>query len=220
MDGPTASLFQSVLFQNILFATASLVALTNPLAELPVFLGVTQGESPARVRKDALRVAVGVWVVLGTMAVIGLKILPLFGVSLAAFRSAGGLLVIVMGMEMLQGREPVAQYEMAEPDDEGADALWVPLVMPMLAGPGSIVATVSLSIREPSLPLGWIPVATLTGVSISAVLVGVILASAVEIRAGLGHRRLRIFTRFSGLILVAIGFQMGFTGVAEFFQIG
>ena len=89
------------LLQNILFATASLVALTNPLAELPVFLRIVDGHSPAEVRNTALRVALRVWFILVVVSLGGLKFLPLMGISLPAFRSAGGLLLIVMGMEML-----------------------------------------------------------------------------------------------------------------------
>ncbi len=202
------------LFENILYATAPLVALTNPVAELPIFLSIVESRSRRGKRKAAVTVALGVLLVLLIAALGGLRILDLIGISLPAFRAAGGLLLVVMGLEMVQGRETALQRELKTHEDP-EDQLWVPLVMPMLAGPGAIVTTVSLTLRETT--TSWLPVATIVAILISALVVLISLVFAAEIAAHFSRRARSIMIRFFGLVLVAIGFQMGFTGAAEFF---
>ncbi len=203
------------LLQAVLFAAASLIALTNPVAEVPLFLGLVEGRTHKEMHRAAITVGLGVWLILTVAAVGGLRILGVFGIQLPAFRAAGGLLLVVMGLEMLQGRDPEsASGRRGSGDPE--DALWVPLVMPLLAGPGAIVITVTLAVRD-SYFVGWLPMATLVAIVVAAFAVYLVLALAGFIHEHLRGRGTRILTRFSGLILVAIGFQMGFTGITEFF---
>jgi multiple antibiotic resistance protein len=203
--------------QTVLFATVPLIAMTNPVAEVPLFLGLVPDKSTRGVHRAALKVGLGVWLVLAIAAVSGLQLLAVLGIQVSAFRAAGGLLLVVMGLEMLQGREPEAHGAEPGPGDE--DALLVPLVMPLLAGPGAIVTTVTLAVRE--VYFVWlIPVATMIAIALTALVVYMTLALGGFVAAHLHGRGTRILTRFSGLILVAIGFQMGFTGIEEFFGLG
>jgi multiple antibiotic resistance protein len=204
--------------QTVLFATVPLIAMTNPVAEVPLFLGLVPDRSPRGVHRAALKVAFGVWIILAIAAVGGLQLLALLGIEVSAFRAAGGLLLVVMGLEMLQGREPESHGVERDPSDK-EDELWVPLVMPLLAGPGAIVTTVTLAVREVYF-VWWIPVATMVAIALTALVVYAVLSLGGFIAAHLHGRGTRILTRFSGLILVAIGFQMGFTGVEEFFSLG
>jgi multiple antibiotic resistance protein len=206
------------LLQTVLFMTVPLVAITNPVAEVPLFLGLVKDHSRRSLHDAAVKVGFGVWIVLAVAAVGGLQFLALLGIELSAFRAAGGLLLIVMGLEMLQGREPEA-HGAERGSDDPEDALWVPLVMPLLAGPGAIVTTVTLAVREVYF-LWVVPVATLVAISLTALVVYGVLALAAFVATHLHGRATRILTRFSGLVLVAIGFQMGFTGIEEFFSLG
>jgi len=204
------------MLEDFLYPAAALIVLTNPLAELPVFLGIVAGRSRRQVHKAAWEVAAGVWVILLGSALGGLAVLDLFGIELPAFRAAGGLVLIVMGMEMALGRDPALQ-RVSRTVDDPEDALWVPLIMPMLAGPGAIVTTVSLSIRDTH-HLGWVPLATCLAVTASALVILVVLAGAGFLARHISLRAQKILTAFSGMILVAIGFQMGLTGVSTYFQ--
>ncbi len=120
----------------------------------------------------------------------------------------------MMGLEMANGNEPMLQTATSGADD---DRLWVPFVMPMLAGPGAIVTAVSLSLRESE--THTVPVSTLAASAIAAMLVLAVLLVAALVANRTSMRTRKIFTRFSGILLVAIGFQMGFTGIVEFFGI-
>lgn len=202
--------------QTVLFMTVPLIAMTNPVAEVPLFLGIVKDQSRTGLHDAALKVGVGVWIVLAIAAVGGLQLLNLLGIEISAFRAAGGLLLIVMGLEMLQGREPEA-HGAERGSDDPEDALWVPLVMPLLAGPGAIVTTVTLAVREVQF-VGLVPLATLVAITITSAVVYGVLTLGSFVASHLHGRGTRILTRFSGLILVAIGFQMGFTGIQEFFS--
>jgi len=202
--------------QTVLFMTVPLIAMTNPVAEVPLFLGIVKDQSRTGLHDAALKVGVGVWIVLAIAAVGGLQLLNLLGIEISAFRAAGGLLLIVMGLEMLQGREPEA-HGAERGSDDPEDALWVPLVMPLLAGPGAIVTTVTLAVREVQF-VGLIPMATMVAITITSAVVYGVLTLGSFVASHLHGRGTRILTRFSGLILVAIGFQMGFTGIQEFFS--
>lgn len=203
------------MMEHFLYSTAALLALTSPVAELPIFLSVTARQTHKQRRRSAVKVAVGALIVLGISTMVGTQILGFVGVSLAAFRSAGGLVVIIVGLEMLHGGSAILK----DSDGEGHpdDALWVPLVMPLIAGPAAITAVITLAIREVQDRPGYVPVVTLLAVTLSASAVLLILLFAVPLSKLIRLRAARIVERFFGLILVAIGFQMGFSGIQEFF---
>lgn len=200
------------MIDQILYASAALIALTNPLAELPFFLAATEGFGSAQRRRAALKVTIGVIIVLGIAAVGGARILDLFDVSFGAFRAAGGLVIILAGLEMLRGSGSGITSVQQGPG-EADDHLWVPLVMPLLAGPAAITATITLALEE----TGAVPVGTLVAVLVSALAVLMILLAASTLSTAISRRGIRIFERFSGMILIAIGFQMGLSGIQEFF---
>jgi multiple antibiotic resistance protein len=206
-----------LFLQTVLFATAPLLAMTNPVAEVPLFLQLLEGKTQREMLRAAIGVSIGVWVILCVASMGGLRFLTFLGIELSSFRAAGGLLLVVMGLEMLKGEEPESRTARRSADD-AADALWVPLTMPLLAGPGAIVVTVSLTVRDPYMVAGF-PIATIVAISLASITVCSVLALAGFIGAHVHRRGTRILTRFSGLILVAIGFQMGFTGIAEFYSL-
>lgn len=204
------------MIDQVFYASVALIALTNPLAELPFFLAATNEFTPKRRRQAALKVTIGVLIVLGVSAVAGSRILDVFGVSFPAFRAAGGLVIILAGLEMLRGTGS-GLTSVKDAPSEAEDHLWVPLVMPLIAGPASITATITLSLEETAGEL-VVPIGTLIAIIVAGVGVLLILLAAATLSHALSRRAVRIFERFSGLILIAVGFQMGMSGVQQFFQ--
>lgn len=200
---------------QILYASIALIALTNPLAELPFFFAATDGFSRPQMRRASVKVAFGVLIVLSVAAVGGARILALIDVSFAAFRTAGGLVVILASLEMLRGAGFGITGVHRNPG-ETEDHLWVPLVMPLIAGPASITAAITLALDEPGVLIG-LPIATLTAVFIASVGVLLVLLAASFLSDALSRRAVRIFERFSGLILLAIACEMVLGGIREFF---
>jgi multiple antibiotic resistance protein len=204
------------MLNHILYSTVALIALMIPLIELPIFVSVIQTQSPPRAGQAAVKVAVGSLIVLCVAALFGTYMLQAVGVSFPAFRAAGGLVLILIGLQMLQGGpSSVLTDHGDQPDPE--DQLWVPLVMPLTAGPAAITTVITLSIREEA----WIgiPLGTLVGIGIATALVFVVLLFAMPLSRVLPPRVARVSERFFGLILTAIGFQMGLTGIAQFFSV-
>ena len=215
---PWRHAYPSAVLDQILYGSAALIALTNPLAEMPFFMGATTGFSAGRRHQAAVKVAIGVAIVLIVSAVAGTRILDLFDISFAAFRAAGGLVIILAGLEMLRGTGS-GLTSVRRDVSEAEDHLWVPLVMPLLAGPASITATITLALEETSGELA-VPVGTIVAILVAAFAVLVILLAAATLTSALSRRAVRIFERFSGLILVAVGFQIGLSGIQQFFSAG
>ncbi|WP_462127577.1 MarC family protein, partial [Burkholderia stabilis] len=126
---------------------AALFAIMNPIANIPVFLSLTQGAPDGVRRKVALTAAIGVTIGCIVSAVAGGAILRVFGLTIDDFRLAGGLLVLLIALSMLHGA-PSRQHSPGS--DEGADpsaaesmAIY-PLTIPLLVGPGTIATMIVL----------------------------------------------------------------------------
>lgn len=203
------------MFEHVLYSAITLIALTAPLGELALFLSVMQSRSPREIRRAAVKVAVGAYVVLVVTLLAGTRVLDVFGVSFPAFRAAGGLVLAVIGLQMLQGHtSPFLSDPHMRTDPE--DHLWVPLVMPLIAGPASMITVISLAARETA-GSATFALGTLIAVTAATAVVFLLLLFAVPLQKAVRPRVARLFERFFGLILVAIGFQMGLTGIREFF---
>ncbi len=197
-------------------ALIALLAIANPVGAAPVFLELVRGFSRDQKRSAALRASLAVFAILAVSAVAGQAILSLFGISLPAFRTAGGLVIVLMGLEMLRGETTRVQQDPGDPD-AAEGAILVPFAMPLVAGPGAITTVITLAIahRAPSFP--FVPFVALVGSAGVAVVLWLILLLMIGNERLLGMRAKRILTRFMGLILIAIGFQLGLDGVREFF---
>lgn len=205
------------MLDQFLYAFVTLTALMAPLVELPVFLAIVEGQGRGEVRRAAVKVAVGSFFVLATAALAGRLILDIFGVSLPAFRAAGGLVLIVIGLEMLKGSSSGVTTD-ARLETDPQDRLWVPMVMPLTAGPAAITTAITLSIRERGFQ-ALVPVSTLLAIGAATLVVLILLLAARPVSRVVNPRLARLFERFLGLILVAVGFQMGLTGIHEFLSI-
>ncbi len=197
----------------VLQAVIALIAIANPLAAVPVFHALVRSGDAAATRHAANRVAIAVFAILAGAVLVGGSVLELFGISFAAFRAGGGLVVTLTGLDMLRSRP-------TEPPDENAtvasDPLIVPLAMPLIAGPGTIITAMTMAARAKSPGRPWL---VLLAVAIVAVIVWLTLALSGWMQSRLGSRGQAIVVRFMGLVLVAIGAQLVLTGIADFFAL-
>jgi multiple antibiotic resistance protein len=144
---------------------------------LPVFLAITEGATPAERSRAGLRAAFAATIILAAAALAGRPVLAAFGISMPALQAAGGLVVLLMGLEMLHGAPSKVQQ-----DDKGqqstADRILVPLAMPLLAGPGAITTVLTLSARVTT----WSEtMLLLIAVVTVGATIGIILASATRL---------------------------------------
>jgi multiple antibiotic resistance protein len=196
---------------TVLQAMIALIAIANPLAAVPVFHSLVPARDPLARRQAATRVALAVFAILTGAVLGGGLVLDVFGVSFAAFRVGGGLVVTLTGLDMLRMRH-------AEPDDavvpSADDQLIVPVAMPLIAGPGTIITAMTMAARAASAGRTWL---VLISVAVVAAVVWLVLVMSGWLQRRLGARGQAIVVRFMGLVLVAIGAQLVLAGVSDFF---
>jgi MarC family membrane protein len=202
------------LLQFSFVALTSIFFLVDPVAAIPTFLAMTARDTPQDRRRMARRAAWTCLVVLTVFACAGKLIFHLFGITLPAFKIAGGVILLLIGLEMLQARRsqtketPTECQEGAEKEDVGI----IPMGIPMLAGPGAISTVMVLISGAPdwryTLPvLGAIALVSLASFWI--------LAAGDRVRRHLGETGIRILTRLMGLLLTAIAVQFILSGLAD-----
>ncbi len=197
---------------HALRSLVALLAIVNPLGAIPLFVAITDGQSPLQRRHTSRVTSIAVAITLLIAAFLGRWILALFGIDLNAFRVGGGLLILMMAIQMLQGR-PNRTRQTSEETEEGVekdDVAVVPLAIPLLAGPGSLSAVIitAQNLHEATSYLFMI-----VNILLVALAVFLTLRVAVPLSARLGETGIRIATRILGLMLAAIAVQFMVIGL-------
>ncbi|WP_171098377.1 MULTISPECIES: MarC family protein [unclassified Ruegeria] len=186
----------------------ALFAIMNPITNLPVFLSVTDGLTPADQRKVAVKTAVYCLILGSAFAAVGNQALGLFGISVNHLRVAGGLVVLMIGLNMLNGHESSSHHGTTGEKDaypEPATVAFYPLAFPILVGPGTITTLILYAhqIDKPVKALGY------AGVFGAVVLLlFVTFWNAAAIARHLSDTARVIMSRFMGMILSAIAISM------------
>jgi multiple antibiotic resistance protein len=196
-------------FDIELFLTTAVTifVIVDPPGLLPVFLGLTKSLGSRQRRRAADRASAVAFGVIAVFAIFGKQILDYLQVSVPALQVSGGLLLLLIALELLMGKgeDPVAH--------DGVNVAIVPLGTPLMAGPGAIVATMLAVQRSPSFA-GYLTVA-LALITVMF-LVWVFLRYAGLIRAVLRESGTVLASRIAGLLLSAIAVQMVADGVFGF----
>jgi multiple antibiotic resistance protein len=199
-----------LIFTSILF-------IVDPFAVIPTFLAMTVRDSPAQRKVLARRGAWTCAITLILFAAGGSLIFKIFGITIGAFKIAGGVLIGLNALDMVQARRsqqretPVETAEGIQKDDIGI----MPLGVPMLAGPGAISTVMVLALGAKS------SAATITvyvSILLTAVITYVVLAAASMVERRLGQTGMRILTRLMGLVLAAIAVQFIIDGIKLSFR--
>ena len=204
----------SVYVRFSLLALSSIFFLVDPFAALPTFLAITQGADSAHRRRIALKGSLTALIVLGSFAFAGEAIFRLFGITLPAFEIAGGIILLLIGLDMLQAKRSPTQeaagdtVAAAQKEDAGI----VPLGVPMLAGPGAITSVMVLVGQVKS---GWQMAAILISIAITAGVCYLVLGHSDRVARVLGDTGIRILVRIMGLLLVALAAQYFVNGLAD-----
>jgi multiple antibiotic resistance protein len=198
-------------FHDMAQAIVTVLAVINPVVCGSIFLTLTPELVPVQRRRAAGKVALAILIILVGAALIGLKVLAIFGISLDVFRIVGGLIIAYMGFDMLRGHQKVGQSSPMD-DDTTAPSSLGPLIM-FAAGPGTITAVVTLAaVHTPN----GLPVTAIAAAVIGAGVTFAVLLLAVSLGAHLGRSTQGIVTRFMGLIVASMGMQFVLTGFKAF----
>ena len=191
----------------------ALLPIVNPITAAPVFLSVTQGKTNLYRLRQARLASIYVATILLVSLFAGAVILNLFGITLPVLRVAGGLVVTRVGFGMLDPpnhpRVSAAETEDAQQTD---DVAFTPIAMPMLAGPGSIAATIALATETTGIVSNF---GIAVGIVVVACVAWLTLRFSSRVVELIGPTGMNALTRLMGLILVCIGITFMATGIVE-----
>ncbi|HSL58649.1 MAG TPA: MarC family protein [Acidimicrobiales bacterium] len=179
----------------------TVLVIMDPVGNVPIFLALTRDQSPREQKRSALLAAVVAGAVIFLFALAGEQLLSLLGISLEALQIAGGLLLLIIGYELLNP-EGGGFMAAAGPD---ANVALVPLGTPLLAGPGAIAATM-LAIAEADGVGGRLSVSAALAVALVAVWLALRFAS--RLARILRPSFINLLSRVLGLLVAAIGVQL------------
>lgn len=200
------------LMQDLLLVLTSVLFIVDPFATVPSFLAMTERDTPAMRRVLARRGAWTAAITLTLFSLGGSLIFKLFGITIGAFKIAGGVLIGLNALDMVQARRS-QQRETAVEKAEGIqkeDIGIMPLGVPMLAGPGAISTVMVLALGSKSVVT---TIALYVSIAITAYISYLTLAAASLVERRLGQTGMRILTRLMGLILCAIAIQFVLDGI-------
>ncbi len=197
-----------------LVAFSAIFFVVDPLAVLPIFLAMTANESPAQKRATALRAAITCGITLTVFAAAGSLIFRFFGITLGAFKIAGGVLLFLVALDMMQARQSRTKTTPEEEKEgiEKADVAIIPLAIPLLSGPGSI-ATVMVLMSRHSRFVYTIPV--FTSILLTSIITWLMLRGAEWIERRLSKTFMNVVMRVMGLILAAIAVEFVIAGIKD-----
>ncbi|CUH75444.1 inner membrane protein [Tritonibacter multivorans] len=191
----------------------ALFAVMNPFVNLPIFLSLTAGADRGAQRKTAVMILIYTAITCAVVAAAGSAILSFFDISVDAFRVAGGLVLMQIGLHMLNGNDSSAHHgTKTEQADHPAveNIAFYPMTFPMLVGPGTMT-TLILFAHKAKDTLDWIAYGLCVGAVIGAL--GLVLFFAGDIGRLLTATMRTIMTRIMGMILMAIAVGMVVAGL-------
>jgi len=202
----------SVVDITVLLTTfATLIVILDPMGLMPVFLGLTSKLSRTAQRKAAFQASLVSFGVILTFAFLGQQILRALHISMESLKLSGGVLLFLVAMELL------TSSDMEQPDtgDDAVNVALVPLGIPLLAGPGAIVA-VMVSMAQ-ARTVGSI-VGVVGAVVATHVVIWLSMRFALELSRFLGTGGIMLLTKISGVLLAAIATELVMGGVFDFIK--
>ncbi len=210
--------------RNVLLIFAALLPIVNPLGMAPIFAEMTLGY-PEHIRRTvAMRVAVNGTALLVASLFIGEYILQFFGISLAAVQMGGGLVVAVAGWRILNQKTDMSDrgIDSAPNNQELLSQAFYPLTMPLTVGPGSIAVALTLGSNlheERRLELVFSALTAVVGIALIGLTIFLCYWFSERLQRFLGPTGTSILIRLSAFLVVCIGIQIMFNGLASFYRL-
>lgn len=210
-------LFEKIPLIQVFLA---LVVLVNPSSSLSLFLDITKGATKEQSKKVALISAITVFVTITIFTLAGETILKVLGISLGSFRVAGGLLVLLIAIGMMNGSGNIAKPNVDSSDEvkgsafQGTKMAVVPLTIPMVIGPGGISTVIIYAASGQ----GWGNTIALLGAGlIISLLIYFSFSMAGKLSRFLGETGLNVLNRVMGMLLSAVAVEIIVAGLRSLF---
>ncbi|MEQ7873634.1 MarC family protein [Sphingomonas sp. ASV193] len=199
-----------------LFTTAfvTLLVIIDPPGNAPIFASLTAGTGADHRRKMAIRSATIAWAILLFFALLGKPLLHTLGITLPAFRLAGGIMLFMIALDMVFEKRTERREERAEgvKRDAATDISVFPMAIPMIAGPGSIASTMLLASRAENWEERGVVLGAMTAVIVLTLLA---MLAAGPLMKAIGAKLEAMITRILGVILAALAAQFVIDGLKQ-----
>ncbi|KAA0970533.1 MarC family protein [Aureimonas fodinaquatilis] len=207
------------MIDMLLTGFVALFVIIDPLGLVPLFLTLTPGMAPKYRQKIAIQACFIAFLILGTFALVGLVVIETIGISLGAFRVAGGLFLFTIAFELVFGtrqhrKEKSAEGAVTQPSDTPHIAAF-PLAIPLIAGPGAISAVILLSGNLPGF-VGQTLLLLTIGVACATTYLFLAVAGPLDRLMGVTGRA--VVTRLLGVLLAALAVQFVADGAWELYR--
>lgn len=194
-------------------AFATLFVVIDPIGLTPIFIALTPGATAQHRRGIALRACLVAFVILTPFAFLGEAVLGFIGISMPAFRIAGGILLFLTALDMLFERRTKRREDKAEEDEDQPDPSVFPIAIPLIAGPGAIATMILLAGQTEGM-VGMAGVLAVLLTVLAIVLSMFMLAGLIE--RALGRIGIVVVTRVLGMLLAALSVQFVLDGLRDF----
>lgn len=193
-------------------AFATLFVVIDPVGLAPIFIALTADTDDRHRRAVALRAVLIAGSLLTLFAFFGEAVLGFIGISMPAFRIAGGILLFLTALDMLFERRTKRREDQADEEDFPDPSVF-PIAIPLIAGPGAIATMILLAGRAE----GALGMAAVLGVMAAVLMLALLLfLSAGVIERGLGRTGINVVTRLLGMLLAALSVQFVLDGLRDF----
>ena len=205
------------LLSFALLAFSSIFILIDPITVTLVFVSLIRDVDRTHQRAIARDASLYALAILLVFAVGGYWILQLFGITLAALRIGGGVLLFLIGIEMVYARVSYSKQPVSQSAEDYAENVAVtPLAIPIIAGPGAITTVIVLT--GDSAEVGWQAIAIVVAAILVVIyLVYYAMVHSYIIAGGIREKEFKVVNRVLGLLLLAIGVQFIITGIKAAF---
>ncbi len=203
-----------LLVTQAIVAFGSLFSIVDPFSAVPAFVALTSREDQASKSRTAMRASITCFVVLTVFGLAGTVIFKFFGITIPAFKVAGGILLFGVALDMMKAQHSETRSTPEEEAEKRDDVGLVPLGLPLLSGPGAIAAVMVLAGKAETTSARVAVHLAVLGIGIASFF---ILRSAVWVGRLLGKTGINVIGRLMGLILAAMAIQFIIDGAHEAF---
>ncbi len=197
----------------LISAFATLFVVIDPIGLAPIFIALTHGSDAKHRRAIAVRACLIAAIVLCLFAFLGEQVLGFIGISMPAFRIAGGILLFLTALDMLFERRTKRREDTADAEEDKPDPSVFPIAIPLIAGPGAIASMILLT-GQAETTLGVFAILGVMFAVLAIVLAFFLISGFVE--KALGRVGITVVTRVLGMLLAALSVQFVLDGLRAF----
>lgn len=203
----------SVLILYFLLCLTSLFVIINPISTAAVFVSISEGlkkESKKEMLIESCKLA---WAILIIFTLSGFLIFQLFGLTMGSFKIAGGLLLLIISLNMIfKGKDESIQDNHEKEYSSKDDLTVIPLTIPFTSGPGAITTAIVLS-SQAITTYHW--VALLLAITIAIILNYFVVINSEKVREIFKDRGIKVLVKLMGIIVCAVGIQFIVNGIID-----